>query len=85
MSESSLLLRTDRYPISSKGLLELIKCFIILQSLPESALEEAAEELEGIAQFYSNRTPQSTQAILPSKIIKGKLQSKQVRSTIVLE
>lgn len=85
MSESSLLFRTDRYGISSKGLLELIKCFLILQSLPEPALEEAADELEGIAEFYSNRTPQATQSILPPKIIKGKLQSKQVRPTIVLE
>lgn len=85
MSDSSLCFRTDWQRLSPAKLVLLIKCLLIIQSLPEAALEEAAEELEGIADFYSNRLPQPNLATVPASSIKGKLRATQVRPPIVLE
>jgi len=85
MSDSSLSFRTDwsRLPVSK--LVALLKCLLILQSLPESALEEAADDLEKVADFYSDRFPQANLPPIPSSSIKGRLKSARVRPPIVLE
>ncbi|MEQ8469521.1 hypothetical protein [Coleofasciculus sp. E1-EBD-02] len=85
MSDSSLSFRSDwnRLPLSK--LIALLKCLLILQSLPESALEEAAEELQGIADFYSDRFSQANLSTIPASRVKGKLKSAQVRPPIVVE
>lgn len=58
MSGSSVSVRTDWNRLPRPTLSALLKCLFILQSLPESALEEAADELKGISDFYSDRFPQ---------------------------
>lgn len=63
----------------------LLKCLLIIHSLPGNALEEAAEELEGISHFYANRLPQVNLPIVPASSIKGKLRATQIRPPIVLE
>lgn len=85
MSDSSLSFRSDwnRLPLSK--FIALLKCLLILQSLPESALEEAAEELQGIADFYSDRFSQANLSTIPASRVKGKLKSAQVRPPIVVE
>jgi hypothetical protein len=85
MSDSSVSLRTDWRRLPPDKLILLLKCLLIIQVLPEAALEEAAEELEGIARFYSNRLPQANLPIIPASSIKGKLRATQVRPPIVLE
>ena len=62
----------------------LTKCVAIIQSLPPAALEEACEELEGIARFYQGRN-QAHSPEVPKSRIKGKLRSVQVRPPITLE
>jgi hypothetical protein len=59
------------------------KLLLIIETLPESALEEACEELEKIAHFYQERSPQVS-APIPTTI-RGKLRSTQIRPPIVLE
>lgn len=85
MSGSSLSFRTDSQRLSPDKLILLIKCLLIIQTLPEAALEEAAEELEGISLFYANRLPQVNLPMIPASSIKGKLKATQVRPPIVLE
>ncbi len=85
MSGSSLSFRTDWQGLSPDKLMLLLKCLLIIQTLPETALEEAAEELEGISRFYANRLPQVNSPMIPSSSIKGKLKATQVRPPIVLE
>lgn len=85
MSGSSLSLRTDSYRLSPDKLMLLLKCLFIIQILPESALEEASEELEGIYRFYMNRLPQVNIPIIPASSIRGKLSAMHVRPPIVLE
>jgi CRISPR/Cas system CSM-associated protein Csm3 (group 7 of RAMP superfamily) len=63
----------------------LLKCLLIIQALPENALEEAAEDLEGISRFYADRLPQVNLPVVPASSIKGKLRSTQIRPPIVLE
>jgi len=63
----------------------LLKCLLIIQTLPEAALEEAAEELEGIYRFYADRLPQINIPTIPVSSIRGKLRATQVRPPIVLE
>jgi hypothetical protein len=84
MSDSSQSFRTSWNHLPLNKLIALLKCLLILQSLPGSALEEAAEELERIADFYSDRFPQANLPTIPSGSIKGKLKSPQVRPPIVL-
>jgi len=64
-----------------------MECFSIIQSLPESALEEANIALKGIADFYLESFPQANlQAISSSPIkITGKLKPARLRPPIVLE
>lgn len=85
MSDSSLSFRTDSYRLSPDKLVLLLRCLIIIQALPEGALEEASEELEGIYRFYVNHLPQSKGTMIPASSIKGTLSAMQVRPPIVLE
>lgn len=85
MSGSSLSLRTDSYRLSPDKLVLLLKCLLVIQKLPESALEEASEELEGIYHFYMNRLPQANTPIIPANNLRGKLRAMQVSPPIVLE
>ena len=85
MSGSSLSFRTDSQRVSPDKLMLLLKCLLIIQTLSETALEEVAEELEGISRFYANRLPQVNLPMVPASSIKGKLRAIQVRPPIVLE
>lgn len=85
MCDSSLSLRTEWQRFAPDKLMLLVKCLLILQMLPENALEEAYEELKGISRFYANRLPQINSLMIPASSIKGKLRATQVRPPIVLE
>jgi hypothetical protein len=85
MFGSSLSFRTDSYRLSPDKLMLLLKCLLIIQALPEAALEEASEELEGIYRFYINCIPQANLPMIPASTIRGKLSAMQVRPPIVLE
>ena len=85
MSGSSLSLKTSWQGLPLDKLMLLLKCLIIIQTLPEAALEEASEELERISRFYSNRLLQVNLPVIPAGSIKGKLRATQVRPPIVLE
>jgi hypothetical protein len=85
MSATSLSLKTDAHRLSPDKLMLLLKCLIIIQTLPEAALEEASEELEGIYHFYSDRSKQSNLTAIPASSIRGQLSAMQVRPPIVLE
>ena len=63
----------------------LVKCLLIIQALPEAALEEASEELEDIYHFHSNRLPQTSTTMIPASTIRSRLNTMQVRPPIVLE
>jgi hypothetical protein len=73
------------YRLSPDKLMLLLKCLLIIQTLPESALEEASEELEEIYRFYTNRLAQANLPVIPARTIKGKLKATQIRPPIVLE
>jgi hypothetical protein len=85
MSDSSLFWKADRDRLSPSNLMLLLKCLYILQSLPEVALKEAAENLEGIADFYTDYSPQASLPSISTSTIKGTLKSTQIRPPIVLE
>lgn len=85
MSDGSLSFRTSSHLLPIDKLTLLIKCFLALQTLPEVALQEAYEELEGISSFYRGRSPRSALPTISESSIKGKLRVPQVRPTIVLE
>ena len=85
MSGSSLSFRTDSQRLSPDKLILLLKCLLIIQTLPEAALEEAAEELEWISRFYTERLSQINVPTIPASSIRGKLRATQVRPPIVLE
>lgn len=85
MSGSSLSFRTDRQVLSLDKLMLLLKCLLIIKTLPEIALKEAAEELEGISHFYANCLPQVNLPMIPASSIKGRLRATEVRPPIVLE
>jgi hypothetical protein len=85
MSSASLSFRTDWQTLSPDKLFLLLKCLLIIQSLPETALEEAVEDLEGISRFYLNRLSQVNLPMIPSNSIKGKLRATEVRPPFVLE
>jgi hypothetical protein len=78
MSGASLPVRLDRPGLSRDNLIKLAKCLIILQFLPEEALEETTGQLEGIYRFYKDREAQIGLPKPSVNKIKGKLQSKQV-------
>lgn len=84
MSASSLYLKTERSYWPSDKLATFLKYLLVFQSLPESALEEAVDELEKVIDFYADR---ASPAQLPAttKQIVGRIDSIQVRPPIVLE
>ena len=69
----------------SGKMLLLLKCLVIIASLPEAALEETVEELEGISRFHVNRFPSDDIPVIASSNVKGKLGTPKVRPPIVLE
>jgi hypothetical protein len=85
IAESFVFLKTDKEQLSPNKLILLLKCLLILQYLPEAALEEAAENLEEITDFYIGRSPKANLPQASSSTIKGTLKSVQVRPPIVLE
>ncbi|NEP57663.1 MAG: hypothetical protein F6K31_11665 [Symploca sp. SIO2G7] len=85
MSESSLSFKTSWQSLAPDKFILLLKCLFIIQTLPESALEEAAEVLEEIFNFYANRSSQLNLPTVSTSNIKGKLKTTQLRPPIVLE
>lgn len=85
ISGSSLSFRTDSYRLSPDQLILLLKCLLIIQNLSESALEEASEALEAIAQFYSDRFPSINMSTISPHRIRGNLITTQVRPPLVLD
>ncbi|MES1023868.1 hypothetical protein ABN584_13325 [Gloeocapsa sp. BRSZ] len=85
MSSSSLSVRTNWQGLPPNKLMLLLKCLLIIQTLSETALEEAAEELEEISRFHANRLPQANSPMIHGSGIKGKLRATQLRPPIVLE
>jgi hypothetical protein len=85
MSDSSLSFKTDLSRLPQDKFILLLKCLLIIQSLPEAALEEAYEELESISRFYANCLPQVNIPTIPTSNIRGKLKATQVRPPIVLD
>ncbi len=85
MSDSSLSLTTHWREFPQDKLIALIKCLLILQSLPEDALDESVTQLENIASFYSNLSPEKIVPVIPASSIRGKLRAIQPVPPIVLE
>jgi len=85
MSDSSLSLTTHWREFPQHKLIALIKCLLILQSLPEDALDESVTQLEDIASFYSNLSPEKIVPVIPASSIRGKLRAIQIRQPIILE
>jgi hypothetical protein len=81
----SLVTDFDRLS-SSNNRIVLLKCLMYLLTIPEDGLAEAAEELEGIHDFYRDR-PSGTEGrtIEANRTIQVKLQPPQVRGPIVLD
>jgi hypothetical protein len=84
MTESSVSLRADILKISSDKLMLLLKCLLILQSLPRNALEEAINELEEIKIFHAEKMALNNLPLIGTSKIKGKLSS-TVRPPIIFE
>ncbi|CCI01507.1 conserved hypothetical protein [Microcystis aeruginosa PCC 9443] len=84
-SDSSLSLTTHWREFPQDKLIALIKCLLILQSLPEDALDESVTQLEDIASFYSNLSPEKIVPVIPASSIRGKLRAIQPVPPIVLE
>jgi hypothetical protein len=82
--DSSLSFRANWNNLPLSKLTALLKFLSILHTLPESALEEAVEQLERVSDFYSDRFPQASLPTIPASIVKGNLKSTQVRPPIVL-
>jgi hypothetical protein len=84
MSASPLSLKADWSDWSAGKLATFLKYLLAFQSLPESALEEAVDELEKVVDFYADR---ASPAQLPAttKQVVGRINSIQVRPPIVLE
>ncbi len=85
MSDSTLSFATSWQNISQHKLVLLLRCLLIIQALPEVALEEASGELEGIFNFHASRLNQTVSPKISSGSIKGKLKAIQVRPPITLE
>ncbi|WP_373543911.1 hypothetical protein [Chamaesiphon sp.] len=75
----------DRESLYSNKLVQLLKCLSIIASLPEDALEETIEDLEGIRNFYDNRIPSDRLPVIAASNIKGKLGAVEVRTPVALE
>jgi len=85
MTESDFSFTTSWQNMSQHKLVLLLRCLLIIQALPESALEEASEELEGIFHFYISRLNQTVPPPISVGSIQGKLKEIQVRPPIILE
>jgi hypothetical protein len=81
MTESSVSFRAE---ISPDKLMLLLKCLLILQSLPRNALEEAINELEEIKNFHAERMAPNNLPLISTSKIEGKLSS-TVRPPIIFE
>jgi len=77
--------RTNYDSDSIAKLNQLLQCLWILQSLPESALDEATSTLKLIADFYLEYSPQANLHTISPKQVKGKLRATKLRPPIVLE
>jgi hypothetical protein len=84
MTESSVSFRADILKISSDKLMLLLKCLLILQSLPRNALEEAINELEEIKIFHAEKMTSNNLPLVGTSKIKGKLSS-TARLPIIFE
>lgn len=84
MTESSVSFRADILKISSDKLMLLLKCLLILQSLPRNALEEAINELEEIKDFHAERMTSNNLPLISTSKIEGKLSS-AIRPPIIFE
>lgn len=85
MSDAYFSIQHHWQDLSPEKLKLLLKCLLILQTLPEAALQEAAEELEDIAQFHAERSSLGYPRLTSTSQIKGKLEATQLRPPIVLE
>ncbi|MGK7879514.1 MAG: hypothetical protein AB4060_05365 [Crocosphaera sp.] len=88
VSSTSLSLTTDVTELSLNSLIALLKCWLILQQIknfPEKALREAAEELEGIFDFYSDYSPPSTTNKLKAQVFEATIMPARIRHPIVLD
>jgi hypothetical protein len=79
----SLSIGQDRLPLNR--MIALLKCLVMIQSLPEAGLEEAVEGLERVADFYTERSTEANVPTIPASSIRGKIRAAQVRPPIVLE
>ncbi len=84
MTESSVSFRADLLKVSSDKLMLLLKCLLILQSLPRNALEEAINELEEIKIFHAEKMTSHNLPLIGTSKIKGKLSS-TARPPIIFE
>lgn len=85
MSNNSLSLSIDRDRLPLNRMIAILKCLVILQSLPEAGLEEAVEGLERVSDFYTDRSVQVDLPTISPISIKGRIKSAQIRQPIVLE
>lgn len=86
MSSSSLSLKANwQEELPQNKLIAMIKCLSIIQFLSQEALEEAAIQLKEIAEFYSDRDPQTILPVIPASSIRGLLRATEVRPPIVFE
>ncbi len=88
VSSTSLSLTTDLTELSLDNLIAFLKCWFLLQklkNLSEKALQEAAEELEEILNFYSDYSPPTTAKKLEPKVFKGTIMPAKIRPPIILD
>lgn len=85
LSGSTLSFVTDSQRISNDKLVLILKCLLIIQALPEAAIDETANELNSIYNFYKDRQTHLSLAKPPAKKIKGKLRAKKNRPAFILE
>ena len=82
---SKLSFKVEFHYQPSPQLFNFLKCMLLLSVLSPEALEEAAQELENIREFYSNRSTEPVQTSLPPQVVKGKIISTQTRPPLVLD
>lgn len=85
VSDSTLSFTTNWGNSSVNKRVLLLKCLLIIQNLPEAALDEASHELEGILLFYTDRISKTESLKISTGHIEGKLKAIQVRPPITLE
>ncbi|WP_107668611.1 hypothetical protein [Cyanothece sp. BG0011] len=88
VSSTSLSLTTDLTELSLDSLIAFLKCWFLLQklkNLSEKALQEAAEELEEICNFYSDYSPPTTTNKLEPQVFEATIMPAKIRPPIVLD